>query len=156
MRALVSPAELQGLVNDLRPAIDDLAQVTDDTIKLLPKVDDVSRCFIENVLPTGDIVIDGPPGYPHETGVENYKEFWQSQVALSGESQNFDGNGGYTRFQPGGGDQTFTTTNTRHRAARRSSANPNLAPIGTLPKYPARSRRTGATSSATEQRPPAA
>ena len=37
VRALVSPAELQGLVNDLRPAIDDLAQVTDDSItELVP------------------------------------------------------------------------------------------------------------------------
>jgi phospholipid/cholesterol/gamma-HCH transport system substrate-binding protein len=137
VRALVSPAELQGLVNDLRPAIDDLAQVTDDSINLFPRVDDASRCFIENVLPAGDIVIDGPPGYPHETGVENYKEFWQSQVALSGESQNFDGNGGYTRFQPGGGDQTFTTTNTR-LGGPPFFTNPNLAPIGSLPKYPAR------------------
>ena len=99
-------------------------------------MDDVSRCFIENVLPTGDIVVD-VPGYPHVTGVENYKEFWQSQVALSGESQNFDGNGGYTRFQPGGGDQTFTTTNTRIGGAPLFT-NPSLAPIGTLPKYPAR------------------
>jgi phospholipid/cholesterol/gamma-HCH transport system substrate-binding protein len=137
VRALVSPAELQGLVNDLRPAIDDLAQVTNDSIRLLPKVDDASRCFIENVLPAGDVVIDGPPGYPHETGVENYKEFWQSQVALSGESQNFDGNGGYTRFQPGGGDQTFTTTNTRIGGAPLFT-NPSLAPIGSLPKYPAK------------------
>ena len=137
VRALVSPAELQGIVNDLRPAIGDLAQVTNDTIRLLPKVDDLSRCFIENVLPAGDIVIDGPPGYPHETGVENYKEFWQSQVALAGESQNFDGNGQYTRFQPGGGDQTFTTTNTRLGGAPLFT-NPNMAPLGTLPKYPAR------------------
>jgi virulence factor Mce-like protein len=137
VRALVSPAELQGLVNDLRPAIGDLAQVTNDSIRLFPKVDDLSRCFIENVLPTGDIVIDGPPGYPHETGAANYKEFWQSQVALSGESQNFDGNGGYTRFQPGGGDQTFTTTNTRIGGSPLFT-NPNLAPIGTLPKYPAK------------------
>jgi ABC-type transporter Mla subunit MlaD len=137
VRALVSPAELQGLVNDLRPAIGDLAQVTDDTVRLLPRVDDLSRCFIENVLPTGDVVIDGPPGYPHETGVENYKEFWQSQVALSGESQNFDGNGGMTRFQPGGGEETVSSTNTRLGAAP-FFANTNFAPIGTLPKYPAK------------------
>jgi phospholipid/cholesterol/gamma-HCH transport system substrate-binding protein len=137
VRALVSPAELQGLVNDLRPAIDDLAQVTNDSIRLFPKVDDLSRCFIENVLPTGDIVIDGPPGYPHETGVANYKEFWQSQVALAGESQNFDGNGQYTRFQPGGGDQTFSTTNTRIGGSPLFT-NPNFAPIGSIPKYPAK------------------
>jgi phospholipid/cholesterol/gamma-HCH transport system substrate-binding protein len=136
VRALVSPAELQGLVNDLRPAVDDLAQLTDDTVQLLPKVDDVSRCFIENVLPAGDIVID-VPGYPHETGVENYKEFWQSQVGLSGESQNFDGNGQYTRFQPGGGTQTLSTGPTRVGGPP-LFANPNLPSLGSIPKYPAR------------------
>jgi hypothetical protein len=136
VRALVSPAELQGLANDLRPAVDDLAQLTDDTVELLPKVDDASRCFIENVLPAGDIVID-VPNYPHETGVENYKEFWQSQVALSGESQNFDGNGGYTRFQPGGGAQTLSTGETRLGGAP-LFANPNLPSLGSIPKYPDR------------------
>jgi hypothetical protein len=136
VRKLVSPAELQGLVNDLRPAIDDLAQLTDDSIELFPKVDDLSRCFLENVLPTGDIVID-VPNYPHESGVENYKEFWQSQVALSGESQNFDGNGGYTRFQPGGGDQTLSTGETR-LGGPPMFANPNLPSLGSIPKYPDR------------------
>ena len=136
VRALVSPAELQGLVNDLRPAIDDLAQLTDDSVELLPMVDDASRCFIENVLPAGDIVID-VPNYPHETGVENYKEFWQSQVALSGESQNFDGNGGYTRFQPGGGTQTLSTGNT-NLGGPPMFANPNLPSLGSIPRYPAR------------------
>jgi len=136
VRALVSPAELQGLVNDLRPAIDDLAQLTNDSIELFPKVDDLSRCFVENVLPTGDIVID-VPNYPHESGVENYKEFWQSQVALSGESQNFDGNGQYTRFQPGGGDQTLSTGRTRLDGPP-MFANPNLPSLGSIPKYPAR------------------
>jgi virulence factor Mce-like protein len=134
VRLLVSPAELQGLVNDLRPAIDDLAQLTDDTVELLPKVNNASRCFIENVLPTGDIVID-VPNYPHETGVENYKEFWQSQVALSGESQNFDGNGGYTRFQPGGGQQTLSTGRTTLGGAP-LFANPNLPSLGSIPTYP--------------------
>jgi virulence factor Mce-like protein len=136
VRALVSPAELQGLVNDLRPAIDDLAQLTDDSVELLPMVDDTSRCFIENVLPAGDIVID-VPNYPHETGVENYKEFWQSQVALSGESQNFDGNGQYTRFQPGGGTQTLSTGNT-NLGGPPMFANPNLPSLGSIPRYPAR------------------
>jgi len=136
VRALVSPAELQGLANDLRPAVDDLARLTDDTVRLLPKVDDASRCFIENILPAGDIVIN-VPGYPHVTGVENYKEFWQSQVALSGESQNFDGNGQYTRFQPGGGTQTLSTGNTL-LGGPPMFANPNLPSLGSIPRYPAR------------------
>src|SRR3712207_8711478 len=44
-----------------------------------------------------------------ETGVENYKEFWYTMVGLAGESQNFDGNGQYVRFQPGGGTQTLSS-----------------------------------------------
>jgi phospholipid/cholesterol/gamma-HCH transport system substrate-binding protein len=105
-RKLVSPAELQGLVDDLQPGIGDLAQATDGTIELLPEVDLVDRCLTENVLPTGDVVIDDPP---LTTGVPNYKEFFQAMVGLSGEGQNFDGNGNYTRFQPGGGGQTVST-----------------------------------------------
>ncbi len=58
------------------------------------------------ILPTGDIKIsDGPL----TTGKENYKEFWYTMVGLAGEGQNFDGNGMYVRFQPGGGDQTIST-----------------------------------------------
>jgi hypothetical protein len=71
------------------------------------------------------------------TGVENYKEFWQSQVALSGESQNFDGNGQYTRFQPGGGTQTLSTGKTL-LGGPPMFANSNLPSLGSIPKYPAR------------------
>ena len=50
------------------------------------------------VLPTGDVKIaDGP----FTTGLENYKQFWESLVGLAGEGQNFDGNGQYVRFQAG-------------------------------------------------------
>ena len=105
-RALVSPGELQGLVRDLQPAVNDLARFTDGTVRFLPQVDLFNRCLIENVLPTGDEVIaDGP----RTTGVKNYKEFFQSLVGLSGESSNFDGNGPYTRFQPGGGANVVKT-----------------------------------------------
>ena len=43
------------------------------------------------------------------TGVSNQDEFFQSLVGLSGESQNFDGNGNYVRFATGGGDNTQAT-----------------------------------------------
>ena len=105
-RKLVSPAELQGLVNDLQPGVRDLAAATDGTIRLLPQVDLVDRCLLDVVLPTGDVVIEDPP---ITTGVPNYKEFFMAMVGLSGEGQNFDGNGPYTRFQPGGGGQTVST-----------------------------------------------
>jgi ABC-type transporter Mla subunit MlaD len=135
-RLLVSPAELQGLVGDLQPATSDLSAVTDDTIVLLPQVDLVNRCMSRNVLPTGDKPIDD--GFL-STGTPNYKEFWQTQTSLSGESQNFDGNGSYTRFQTGGGPNTFSTgpTGVDTFTGQPLFGNPALQPVGSRPARPA-------------------
>jgi phospholipid/cholesterol/gamma-HCH transport system substrate-binding protein len=130
-RKLVSPAELQGLVRDFQPAVSDLARTTDATVQLLPQVDLVDRCMLDVVLPTGDEVIqDGAL----TTGIPNYKEFFQTLVGLSGESQNFDGNGQYTRFQPGGGDQTVSTGQVP--GVGQLFANAVNAPLGTRPAFP--------------------
>ena len=130
-RALVSPAELQGLVGDLQPGVRDLAKTTNATVQLLPQVDLANRCALDVVLPTGDQVIqDGPL----TTGIENYKEFFQTLVALAGESQNFDGNGQYTRFQPGGGSQTVSTGQVG--GSGKLFGNAILQPLGTRPAFP--------------------
>src|SRR4051794_31357880 len=131
-RALVSPAELQGLVHDLRPSIHDLASVVDDSLSLLPQVDLASRCFTDVVLPTGDKKIND--GF-FTTGIENYKEFWQTMVGLSGEGQNFDGNGQYTRFQPGGGSNTVSTGEVSGQGP--FFGNAPLQPLGSRPAMPA-------------------
>jgi phospholipid/cholesterol/gamma-HCH transport system substrate-binding protein len=133
-RPLLGPNELQGLARELSPATSDLAKVIDTSVDLFPQVDLVSRCLTRVVLPTGNIKIqDGPLS----TGVENYKEFWYTMVGLAGEGQNFDGNGQYVRFQPGGGDQTVSL----------GTASPNVGqlfgnaiakPLGTRPRYPGR------------------
>jgi ABC-type transporter Mla subunit MlaD len=135
-RLLVSPPELQGLVNDLQPATRDLSRVIDDSVVLLPQVDLVNRCMSRNVLPTGDKPVDD--GFL-STGLPNYKEFWQAMVALSGESQNFDGNGSYTRFQTGGGPQTFSTgpTGVETFTGEPLFGNPAAAPVGSRPARPA-------------------
>ena len=90
------------------------------------------------ILPTGDYKIDD--GFL-TTGIENYKEFWQAMVGLSGESQNFDGNGQYTRFQPGGGTNTLSTGNVgtgpQGGTAQPLFGNFILQPIGTRPARPA-------------------
>jgi phospholipid/cholesterol/gamma-HCH transport system substrate-binding protein len=132
-RALVSPPELQGLVNDLQPATSDLAQLTNGTVTLLPQVDLVSRCATRVLLPTGDMKIPDPP---LSTNIENYKEFFQALTSLSGESQNFDGNGQYTRFQPGGGDQSFSTGGIE--GLGRLYGNAAIKPLGTRPARPKR------------------
>ena len=99
-RPLVSRRELGGLTKDLRPAVSNLAKFTDGFVQFIPQADLVNRCLVSNLLPTGDVVIQEGN---LTTGVENYKEFFSSLVGLSGESQNFDGGGQYTRFQTAGG-----------------------------------------------------
>jgi len=75
---------------------------------------------------------------PLDTGLQNYKEFWQTMVGLSGESQNFDGNGQYTRFQTGGGTQQVSTGRVNGQVGSNLFANALEAPIGTRPVMPAR------------------
>ncbi len=132
-RKLVSEPELKGLVGDLQPAVDDAARAVNGLVELSPQLDDVSHCTSKVIIPAGNQIIqDGPL----TTGIENYKEFFQTLVGLAGESQNFDGNGGYTRFQTGGGTQTVST-----------GAVPGLGPlfgnalrqpIGTRPAMPSK------------------
>jgi phospholipid/cholesterol/gamma-HCH transport system substrate-binding protein len=129
-RALVSPGELQGLVNDLRPATKNLAAVTDESIKLVPQLNLLNLCATNVLLPTGDLPIhDGFLA----TGVPNYKEAWQAVVGLAGESQNFDGNGQYTRFQAGGGAEPVFTGSSPSGVL---FGNATAKPLGTQPKRP--------------------
>jgi len=132
-RPLVSQAELGGLVNDLTPTTKSLAKLTDETLKLLPQADALSKCATNVILPAGDIKVNDPP---LSTGAENYKEFWYAMVGLAGEGQNFDGNGMYVRFQPGGGDQTISSGNVGPYTNAPLFSNAVATPIGTRPAYP--------------------
>ena len=135
-RGLLRQSELRGLAQDLSPASRDLAIAVDAAISLFPQQNLFARCMSEVVLPTGDIKItETGPRAQFETGVENYKEFWYTMVALAGESQNFDGNGQYVRFQPGGGSQTLSTGTTNFGSPQQFF-NPALTPIGVRPVYP--------------------
>jgi hypothetical protein len=126
---LMSPPELQGLVKDLQPAISDFATFIDGQVKLLPVVDAFNRCQRDVVLPSGEQIIqDGGL----TTGIQNYKEFFQSLSGLVGAGQNFTGNGYYTRFQPGGGATSVSTgTGTGDTGSRYGSA--TVAGGGTRP-----------------------
>jgi phospholipid/cholesterol/gamma-HCH transport system substrate-binding protein len=127
-RALLSPDELQGLVADLRPAVDDFAAFTDAQLDLLPVLDDFNRCQYEVVLPSGETVIqDGNL----TTGIQNYQEFFQALVGLVGAGQNFTGNGVYTRFQPGGGAYPVRTGPLGNLGSRFGNA--TAPPLGTRP-----------------------
>jgi phospholipid/cholesterol/gamma-HCH transport system substrate-binding protein len=130
-RPLMGPKELGGLAQELSPATADLAQLTDRTIQLLPQTNLASRCATDVVLPTGDKVIEDE----FTTGVENYKEFFYALVGLSGEGQNFDGNGMYVRFQPGGGSQTVSL-GSQTSSTGQLFGNNVAVPLGNRPFYP--------------------
>jgi ABC-type transporter Mla subunit MlaD len=131
--ALVSPAELGGLVNELEPAVADLAPLQVETLDLLPQLDLVNRCLSDAVLPTLERPVDDGA---LSTGAPNYQEFWQTMVGFSGESQNFDGNGQYTRFQIGGGANTVSSGPT-------SSGGPAFYGNATAPPRGSRPARPG-------------
>jgi virulence factor Mce-like protein len=98
-RRLMSKAELRGLAQNLSPASRDLARLVNSSLALFPQADLLSQCATKTILPTGDIPIEDQ----FKTGQPNYREFAYALVGLSGETQNFDGNGQYVRFAPGGG-----------------------------------------------------
>jgi hypothetical protein len=116
----------------------DLSQVVEDLLPLLPQLDLVDRCLTGIVLPTGNVKISDPP---LSTNIENFKEFWQALVGLSGESQNEDGNGTYARFQTGGGTNTLSTgtigTGPQGGSGAPLVGNFPLQPIGSRPARPA-------------------
>ena len=100
-RALLRKSELGGLSRMLRDASPGLAQATAAARTLFNEQTDLARCTSNVLIPAGDVVISDP----FSTGQPNYREFFYSTVQLSGESQGFDGNGPYVRFQSGGGGQ---------------------------------------------------
>src|SRR5215218_10419074 len=130
-RRLVSASELGGLVKELSPATRDLARLTDAAIDLLPQTTLTSRCARQVLLPTGDVVIKDE----FESGAENYKEFFWGLVGLSGEGQNFDGNGMYVRFQPGGGSQSVSLGSAGSGSGL-VFGNNVAVPLGNRPFYP--------------------
>ena len=116
-----------------RPTAVDLAQVTDEALDLLPQTDLASKCTRDVILPTGDVVIRDE----FTSGVENHKEFFYTLVGLSGEGQNFDGNGMYVRFQTGGGAETLSLGSASSNTGE-LFGNAIALPLGNRPFYPGR------------------
>jgi phospholipid/cholesterol/gamma-HCH transport system substrate-binding protein len=148
-RPLMGADELGGLAEELSPATADLARLTDRAITLLPQTTLLARCATEVLLPTGDVVIRDE----FTTGVENYKEFFYTLVGLSGEGQNFDGNGMYVRFQPGGGTQTVSLGEAGTSSGQLFGNNVGV-PLGNRPFYPGRRPPYRPEEPCHEQTPP--
>ncbi len=134
LRRLVSQPELGGLAGDLAPASRDLASVSHTGTALLAGLGRLSRCATRVLLPTSRLRIDDGP---LSSGVENYKELFYGAVGFAGEGQNFDGNGSYVRFQPGGGPHTIAMPPGAAGGDTVYGHAP-LKPLGTRPAYPGR------------------
>jgi phospholipid/cholesterol/gamma-HCH transport system substrate-binding protein len=132
-RPLMGRRELGGVAAELSPASAELARLTDRALDLLPQTDDAAKCARDVLLPTGDVVIEDE----FTTGVENYKEFFYTLVGLSGEGQNFDGNGMYVRFQTGGGSQALSLGSASSNTGE-LFGNAVAVPLGNRPFYPGR------------------
>ena len=105
-RALVGPAELPALLDELDPALRSLAKLEPDLTELLGDVTPVTECLRLNAVPTLKTPIDDPP---NSTGEPVYRELLYSTVGLASASQNFDGNGPAVRYHAGGGDNVVST-----------------------------------------------
>jgi ABC-type transporter Mla subunit MlaD len=129
---LVSPQELGGLLRYLTPAVQNTSASLTTTKTLLEAADQFAQCFTHNIIPAGNQVIRDPPA--DSTGIQVYREFFQSAVGLAGAAQNFDGNGRYTRASAGGGDIRFQTNSIPNFGPLFGNA--VLPPLGTRPAWP--------------------
>lgn len=99
---LLRDSELGGTASELARSTPLLAEVAARTSGLFDEVELLSRCATDVLEPTGDIVVTNTQFPTEET---NYREFWYGVVNQAGETQNFDANGRYLRFQSGDGDE---------------------------------------------------
>jgi hypothetical protein len=128
---LMSNRYLGGLLKDLTPAVQNTSASLSATRTLLSATDLFARCFTHNLLPAGNQVIKDPPG--NSTGLQVYREFFQSAVGLGGSAQNFDGNGRYMRASAGGGSVRVQTS--KVTGAGPLFGNVVLPPLGTRPAF---------------------
>lgn len=108
LRGLAQPAELRGLVSDLRPTVPNLAELTRETIPFLTQTRRLSSCFNHTILPFANDRVDGGPAYNSTNGAEGsvYEETGYGLAGIAGESRSGDANGQYIRVIGGGGSNT--------------------------------------------------
>jgi virulence factor Mce-like protein len=95
----------------------------------------LSLCTSHNLIPAGNTVLDDSgPGFDFTTGQPNIREFFYGTVSLAGESQGFDGNGPYVRFQTGGGPTLVRMPNPATQLGDTALWGHNIAPpLGSRP-----------------------
>jgi phospholipid/cholesterol/gamma-HCH transport system substrate-binding protein len=98
-KPLLSKAELGGIARLLKKGTPGLSGAIGASLKAFPSLTHFSNCVSNVLIPTGNQVITDS----FSSGEPNYREAFYGFTDLAGESQNFDANGPYVRFQSGGG-----------------------------------------------------
>ena len=127
-RALLRPSELQGLVDDLQPAVDDFAKFVDGQIELLPVFDLFNRCQSQVVLPSGE------HGHPGRRALDRPEE-------LPG-------------VPPGASRASWARARTSPATASTRASSPAAARTRSRPAPSATARSCRRRASATRRRPP--
>jgi virulence factor Mce-like protein len=127
--ALIRPAELPRLLDQLDPAVASLARLEPRLGRLLGLLTPVSECLRTNALPTLKKSVDDGD---LTTGRPVYRELLSSIVGLASASQNFDGNGPAVRYHAGFGDETVTLGKNNPEPAVGMTSEPIL---GSRPRY---------------------
>lgn len=105
VRGLVSEREGRGLIADLRPAVPELAALTERSVPLLEQSRALSSCFNEVVIPWANMTIEDPET---PAGGRIFEETAYGLVGISGESRSGDANGPYARIVSGSGSNAVT------------------------------------------------
>jgi virulence factor Mce-like protein len=127
--ALIQPAELPRLLDQLDPAIASLAQLEPRLGELLGLLNPVTECLRTNAVPTLKKSVDDGA---LSTGRPVYRELLDSIVGLASASQNFDGNGPAVRYHAGFGDETVSLGRNNPEPAIGLTSQPIL---GSRPRY---------------------
>jgi hypothetical protein len=98
----VEPGELPALIDQLDPALAQLAPLEPRLGALFDSVAPVMDCLRRNAIPALQTPVDDPP---LTTGDPPYRELLHGLVGLASASQDFDGNGPAVRYHAGFGDQ---------------------------------------------------
>jgi phospholipid/cholesterol/gamma-HCH transport system substrate-binding protein len=108
LRGLAQPAELRGLVADLRPTVPDLARLTKNTIPFMEQTRALSSCFNNVIIPWSNDHVSGGDTYDATHGANGsvFEETAYGLAGISGESRSGDANGQYIRVIGGGGSNT--------------------------------------------------
>ncbi len=158
-KPLLGKAELGGIAHLLARGTPYTAQATYESIQGLPEISNFNRCVSNNLIPTGNVVLQDQAGSSDfTTGQPNYREFFYSLAGVAGETQNFDGNGIYVRFQPGGGPVAVQAPNPSGASGGFLPAdvmygNTISPPLGTRPALNGRSAMRGDVPCFKSQRP---